>query len=131
MNKINVKDKIIEVSKMLDELDDFKDNISSNLQSYDYKLSDLYHKLEGMMLNSKNCYRFCKELKKVLNERREYKNNLAVFNEYEKSINKMLNGINNRKIFLASICKEDKKVRNSEYHNRIYTEEELKELLGV
>ena len=25
----------------------------------------------------------------------------------------------------------DKKVRNSEYHNRIYTEEELKEKIGV
>ena len=27
--------------------------------------------------------------------------------------------------------KEDRKVKNSEYHNRIYTEEELKEKIGV
>ena len=130
MIKINVKAKIIEVSKLLDELDEFKEAIPNNIQNYDLKISDLYHKLEIMSLNSKSCYRFCKELKTVLNERREYKNNLAVFNEYQQEINKLINGIDNRKILLSKVCSEDSKVRKSKYHNRIYVEEELNELIG-
>lgn len=128
---MNVKEKIQEVSLLLDELDDFKENISSSLQSYDYKLSDLYHYLEkDMKLNSKTCYRFCKEMKKILSERREYKYNLQIFQKFESNKGKIMNGKDNRSLLVSQLCKEDKIIRNSVYHNRLYKKEDFQEKIG-
>ena len=127
---MNVKDKLLEISSLLDELDDFEDEIPVIQQQYDYKLSDLYHNLENMTLDSKKCYRFCKELKSILLERREWKNNLAVFRKYNSQKLKLCNGKDNRKILISSICKEDNEIRNSKYKNRFYSDEDLKEKIG-
>lgn len=128
---MNIKDKIIEVSSLLDELDTFEEDIPSMTQYFDYRLSDLYHLLENSKLNSKFCYRFCKELQLILKERREYKTNMEVFYTFKRNIQKVNNGKDNRKIMITQVCNEDRKIRSSKYNNRIYTEEELKELIGV
>lgn len=117
--------------KILDEIDCFSSNIPSKDQEFDLKLSDLYHKLENMNLDSKKCYRFCKELKTVLLERREYKNNKDIYMLYNKNIQKLFSGVDNRKIVLSQLSTEEKKLRSSKYKNRIYTEEELNERIGV
>ena len=127
---MNVKEKIIEVSKILDELDSFDDSIPEMTQNFDYKLSDLYHLLENSSLNSKFCYRFCKEMKSVLKERREFKTNMRVYHNYKAQKDRLNNGKENRKIMLSQICNEDKKLRASKYKNRIYTSEELLEKIG-
>ena len=127
---MNVKDKILEVSKLLDELDTFEEQIPSTEQSFDYRLSDLYHKLETMTLDSKKCYRFCKELKDVLKKRREWKTNRSVFSKYQSQRDRLNSGKNNRQFLLANICKDETNIRNSVYKNRIYTEEELLEKIG-
>lgn len=44
--------------------------------------------------------------------------------------NKLIN-IEYRKFLLNAIYKEDRRQNNAKYNSRIYTEEELKELLGV
>lgn len=126
-----IRNKIIELSKILDEIDCFSSNIPSKDQEFDLKLSDLYHKLENMNLDSKKCYRFCKELKTVLLERREYKNNKDIYMLYNKNIQKLFSGVDNRKIVLSQLSTEEKKLRSSKYKNRIYTEEELNERIGV
>jgi len=127
---LNVKEKIIEVSKLLDELDKFEEEIPLTEQSFDFKLSDLYHKLENMSLDSKRCYRFCKELKSVLKDRREWKTNRSVYAKYQMQKSKMINGKENRNLLLNQICREDRIIRNSIYKNRVYTEEELLERIG-
>lgn len=126
-----IKDKIVELSKILDEIDCFSSKIPSKDQEYDLKLSDLYHKLENMNLDSKKCYRFCKELKSLLLERREYKNNKDIYNMFNKNIQKLFSGVDNRKIVLSQICTEENKLKTSKYKNRIYTEEKLNERIGV
>ena len=127
---MNVKEKIIEISKLLDELDAFGENIPETCQKFDYKLSDLYHLLENSKLDSKFCYRFCKELKSVLQERRDFKTNMKVYQNYKSQKDRMNNGIENRKIMLSQICHEDKILRNSKYKNRVYSNEELLEKIG-
>lgn len=126
-NCMNVKDKILELKKVLDDLDTFDEQISSNLQMYDWRISDLYHYLEDMHINSKNSYRFCKELKSVLNERRVYKNNLSVYSDFKKKRDRMFNGKGNRDILVNEVCKYDKVLKNSTYSSRVYNQEELKE----
>lgn len=126
-----IRNKIIELSKILDEIDCFSSNIPNKDQEYDLKISDLYHKLENMNLDSKKCYRFCKELKAVLSERREYKNDKDLYMLYNRNIQKLFSGVDNRKIVLSQLSAEEKKLRSSKYKNRIYTEEELNERIGV
>lgn len=129
MVKINVKDKIVEVSKLLDELDEQKPNLVNALSECDLKLSDLYHYVEHNKMDAKACCRMIKELKKVLIERREVKINLAVISSFEMQKQKIVSH-DNRKIMLSQVCKCYKD-EGQDYVYRIYTEEELKELLGV
>ena len=126
---MNILEKVITVSNLLNELDDFESTICDKVSYYDCKVSDLYHLLENMKLNSKNCYRYCKELKQVLIERREYKQNMSVYQKYKANIQKLINGKENRSILLSSLGKEEKDTR-SPYKNRIYKEEELQEKIG-
>ena len=127
---MNIKDTIINVSQLLDELDTFEEDIPNMAQYYDYRLSDLYHLLENSKLNSKFCYRFCKELQFILKERREYKTNMEVYYAFKRNVQKLNNGKDNRKIMLSQVCHEDKRIRTSRYKNRIYTEDELIEKIG-
>ncbi len=123
-----ILEKIIEVSNILDEIDDFESSISSEMSNYNYKLSDLYHYVENNTMDTKKCYRLCKELKKVLKERRQFKNNVELFHEYKNNVQKLNNGKENRKLMLAAIGKRSKQL-NQPYKNRVYLEEELKEIM--
>ena len=127
---MQILDKVIEASNILNELDNFEETICEKVSYYDCKVSDLYHLLEEMQLDSKKCYRFCKELKQVLNERREYKQNMSVYQKYKANIQKLVNGQENRNILLSSLGKEEKRVKTP-YKNRVYTIEELEEKIGV
>ena len=125
---MDVLKKVIESSKILDELDKFEESIPNLQQEIDYKVSDLYHYLENTPMDSKKSYRFCKELKKILIERREIKNNIAISNCFNTQKQKFMNGIDNRKMALSSIGKISKQL-DSEYKYRIYTEEEIKKIM--
>lgn len=85
---------------------------------------------EVKKLNSKFCYRFCKEFQLILRERRVFKNNAQVYYEFRRNKDKFYNEKNNRKIALSKICNESKKLEQSKYNNRIYTKEELLEKIG-
>ena len=123
-----ILEKIIEVSNILDEIDDFESSISSEMSNYNYKLSDLYHYVENNTMDTKKCYRLCKELKKVLKERRQFKNNVELVHEYKNNVQKLNNGKENRQLMLAAIGKRSKQL-NQPYKNRVYSEEELKEIM--
>ncbi len=125
---MNILEKIVEVSKILDEVDKFDNNISDKMLEYNYKLSDLYHYIENNNMDNKKCYRICREFKKVLKERREFKNNVEIMNEYKQLKLKLTSGIENRQLLLSSLGKRVKSL-NMPYKNRIYTEEELKEIM--
>ena len=130
MIKINVKDKIVEVSKLLDELDNYDDSLSSSLSTVDSKICDLMHLIENNMLKTNQCYRVIRELHKLRLERRKIKNNMDLLQLFKTEKNRLLN-VEYRKFLLNSIYKEDKRQNNVKYNNRIYSEEELKEILGV
>ena len=123
-----ILEKIVEAAKILDEIEDFDKIVNENISHCDSKVSDLYHYLENNNLNSKSCYRFCKELKKVLAERRQNKQNLSIYQKYKTNCQKMYSGKENRKILLSVLYKE-KKYINYPYKNRIYGDEELKEIM--
>ena len=125
---MEILEKIIEISKILDEVDKFDNNISDKMLEYNYKLSDLYHYIENNNMDNKKCYRICREFKKVLKERREFKNNVEIMNEYKQIKLKLTSGIENRQLLLSSLGKRAKCL-NMPYKNRVYTDEELKEIM--
>ena len=130
MIKINVKDKIIEVSKLLDELDKYDDSLSNLLSNVDSKICDLMHLIENNVLRTNQCYRVIRELHKLRLERRKIKNDMDLIQVFKFEKNKLLN-IENRKFLLSAIGKENKRHQNAKYINRVYTEEEIKKLIGV
>lgn len=130
MIKINVKDKIIEVSKLLDEIDEYDNSLSSALSIADSKICDLMHLIEMNTLKTNQCYRIVRELHKLRLERRKIKNDMDLLQVFKTEKNKLIN-IEYRKFLLNAIYKEDRRQNNAKYNSRIYTEEELKELLGV
>ena len=125
---MQVLDKIIEISKALDEIDNFDKTVSEKMTEYNYKLSDLYHYIENNTMDSKKSYRICREFKKVLKARRDFKNNVELLNEYKLLKLKLNSGIENRQMLLSSLGKRSKSL-NQPYKNRIYTEEELKKIM--
>ena len=125
---MNILDKVIEVSKILDEIDEFDNGVPDKMSEYNSRLSDLYHYIESNTMDSKKSYRICREFKKVLKERREFKNNVELLHEYQNNKQKLNLGIDNRKMLLSAIGKKAKYL-NQPYKNRIYEDEELKRIM--
>lgn len=126
---MEIIDKVKEVSELMNELQSYTNNLNSNLQVVDFKINDLLHLIESEKLDTKACYRIIKELKNVRIERRKIKNDMELSKTLNLNLNKLL-GIENRQFLLAELNKTNNHL-NAKYKNRVYTEEEIKELMGV
>lgn len=126
---MNIQNKVIEISKLLDDIDNFDASVPDTMAKYNNKLCDLYHYIENNTIDSKNAYRICKEFKAVLKDRREFKNNVEILHEYQKNKLKLNSGIENREFLLSQLGKRAKNL-NQPYNNRIYTKEEIEEKIG-
>ncbi len=127
MIKIDVLEEIKNIISKLDSLDDYRENLNEILSNQDLALSDLYHYIEFNKMDNKKCYRMIKELKQVLNTRRKCKQDIAVLDVFIAQKNR-LNLKDNRRLLIADIHKHYKSV-TKEYKNRVYTDEELEDLL--
>lgn len=126
---MDVLKELTEAIKILNNVEEYKNNLIDRLSEQDKRLSDLYHLIESSKLSTGQCYRVIKEIKTQRVIRRKIKNDISLFNTYDKHINKLLNE-NNRNMLLAELYKVDKRLQ-AEYKNRLYTEEEINEILGV
>lgn len=126
---MEIIDKVREVSDLMNELQSYTNSLNSSLQAVDYRISDLLHLIEKETLNTKGCYRVVKELKNVRKDRRKIKNDMELSKTLNLNLNKLLN-IENRQFLLAELNKINNHL-NNKYKNRIYTEDEIKELIGV
>lgn len=125
MNIINNLTKAID---LLDEIDDELTK-SPNLQSnVDSKLSDIYHYIENNKLTTSQRYRIVGILADLRRERRQVLNDYELLKTFNNNESKLCNK-DNRKMLLAEIRKKEKQL-HTVYKNRIYTEEELKGLVG-
>ncbi len=126
---MEIIEKVKEISELMNELQSYTNNLSASLQAVDYRISDLLHFIESEKLDTKACYRIVKELKNVRKDRRKIKNDMELSKTLNLNLNKLLN-IENRQFLLAELNKTNNHL-NNKYKNRIYTEEEIKELIGV
>lgn len=129
MITIDILDKIVNICSELDTIEEYDNGLSDALSNVDSKLSDLYHYIETNKLKTNQCYRIIQEMRKVLIERRKIKNDMELMKIYHQNENKLLKGTN-RQILLSSVGRTNKRLTESEYINRVYTKEEIEELVG-
>lgn len=121
-----IVEKIKSAIQILDEIDDMINSQSSELQTVDYELSDLYHLIENNELTdiaSVNVVKRIHELRKV---RRSLNNEFEIESTYQIQKSK-LTGNETRKFLANDIFKTVKRL-NSEYKNRVLTDEDIKNL---
>lgn len=126
---MNVLEELKSAINTLNKVDEYKDGLVDKLSEQDKKLSDLEHYIEENKLSTNQCYRMIKEIKKQREIRRKIKNDYTILTNYENNINKLINH-DNRRLLLEKVYKINKSL-DTKYKNRIYTEEEINEILGV
>lgn len=128
-DSIDILDKIVNICNELNEVEEYDNNLSSDLSNADSRLSDLYHYIETNKLKTNQCYRIVQEMRKVLIKRRKIKNDIELMKIFHQNENKLLKG-SNRPFLLNTMGRVNKNLIGSEYNNRIYTKEELEEIIG-
>ena len=126
---MEVLEKLTQAINLLQEVDEYREQLPTLQQEVDYRLSDLLHKIENNTLNAPQSCKIVKEIKKQRIIRRNYQNDYEILRTYTNNANKLMNA-GNRELLLVEINKTNKRL-NQPYKNRVYTEEDMKELLGV
>lgn len=103
------------------------DTLVESLSVYDKKTTDLLHFIENNSLNAPQCCKIVKEIKQIREERRKIKNDMEISKVYRDNINKLINK-DSRSILISKIHKTEKQLE-SEYQNRIYSKEEIEDML--
>lgn len=120
-------EKVKNAIETLDEIDNMIQTQSSELQQVDYKLSDLYHLIENNELNEDASVNVIKAIHDLRKQRRSLNNEHELEVVYQTHKLKMT-GTDTRQFLMAELHKVSKKL-NQEYKNRVYTEEEISELV--
>lgn len=126
---MDVLGNITQAIKLLQEVEDYKEQLPALQQEVDYRLSDLLHKIENDSLNAPQSCKIVKEIKKQRLIRRDYQNDYEILRTYTNNVNKLMNA-GNREMLLSELKKTNNRL-NQPYKNRIYTNDEMNELLGV
>lgn len=125
---MNVIENLKKAIKLLDEIDEECNKIPKEESEIDTKLSDIYHFIENNRLTTNQRYRIVSLITNLRKERRNIKNKGKLLLTLGQHKDKLIQS-DNRKMLLAEIYKKEKQLQ-SKYKYRIYTEEELKELVG-
>ncbi len=120
-------EKIKNVIQILDEIDEMIKTQSTELQNVDFELSDYYHLIENNELSDIASIKIIKNIHDLRKKRRTLNNEYEIENTYQTHKSK-LPGTETRKFLANEIYKTVKKL-NTEYKNRILTENDIKSLL--
>lgn len=118
--------KITNVVKLLDEIDEMIITQSSELQKVDLELSDLYHFIENNNLSKETSIKLIDRIKYLRLVRRTLQREYEIENTYKNNSSKMMG--NNTRNFLLSAINQTVKNLNTEYKNRVLTDEDIKNL---
>lgn len=121
-------EKISNAISILDEIDNMIKTQSEELQKVDYKLSDLYHLVENNELSDEASINVVREIHLLRKERRSLNNEHELEIVYQNQKQKMI-GNDSRQFIITELNKTNKRL-NSEYKNRVYTEEEIEKLIS-
>lgn len=120
---------IVELINVLNNIDGMIDSNSNRMQEIDLEINDWLHYIENNEIDEKQSIKIIKELKRLRDIRRHLKNEYEIEKVYKDNYSK-INGLNSRPFLLAEINKTKKQL-NSNYKNRVLTEDKINEILIV
>jgi hypothetical protein len=130
---MEVLENIKEAIKLLQDNEEYYQELNGEgglISVADQKIDYWLHYIEFNSVDAKKMCRVHKELKKLRNERRKYKNDAELIKVFKDNEQKLVN-TQNREFLLAQVCKTDAKQQNAKYGSMVYSEEEINEILGI
>lgn len=119
-------DKITQAVKILDEIDEMISTQGQELQKIDLELSDLYHFIENNNVTDNTSVKLIERIKQLRLLRRSLQREYEIENAYKNNSSKMMG--NGTRSFLLNTIKQTVKNLNSEYKNRVLTDEDIQNL---
>ena len=113
----------------LSKIEQLNTDLPNQQSEIDSKLTDILHLIENNKLNTKQCYRAVRLIHELRTERRNILNSYEIDKQYKTNEAKLQNE-GNRQLLLADIKKNEKRLNNSKYTNRVYSKQELLDLIG-
>lgn len=113
--------------ELLDEIDTMINTQSEEMQRVDWEISDWLHYVENNDVDDKTSVRIVKKLKELRKFRRSLAREHEIEAVYKNNSGKMM-GNNTRPMLLIEINKMVKQL-DSEYKNRVLTEEDIKDVV--
>ena len=113
--------------QILNKVDEYIETLAEELSNYDKRTTDLLHYIENNNLNAPQSCKIIKEIKKIRLERRKIKKDMELSKVYKDNINKLVNK-DSRNMLIAKLHKTEKQLE-TEYQNRIYTQEDIDNIL--
>lgn len=113
----------------LSKIEQLNTDLPNQQSEIDSKLTDILHLIENNKLNTKQCYRVVRLIHELRTERRNILNSYEIVKQYKTNEAKLQNE-GNRQLLLADIKKNEKRLNNSKYTNRVYSKQELLDLIG-
>ena len=119
-------DKITQAVKILDEIDEMISTQGQELQKIDLELSDLYHFIENNNVTDNTSVKLIERIKQLRLLRRSLQREYEIENAYKNNSSKMMG--NGTRSFLLNTIKQTVKNLNSEYKNRVLTDDDIEKL---
>lgn len=127
---MSVIENIKQAIDMLEHNEQYYSELMELQSKTDKKIDYWLHYIELNNVPVTQSYKIIREIKRLRQERRKYKNDFELIKVFKDNEQKMCN-VSNRKILLSNICKTDNKQQNAVYSYDAYTEEEKNEILGI
>lgn len=121
-------DKINKVFELLKEIEEYDKEIPIKQSNLDCRLSDINHYIENNSLKTGECYRAVKLIHELRVERRMINNDYEIMKAF-KTHEQKLQSTGGRDMLKAEITKVVNRL-GCDYNNRVYKEEELKNILN-
>lgn len=124
--EISVIDNLIQAISILNNMDTYLESLNDGLSECDSLISDYEHFIENTPIEQIDLKKLYTSMQEVFNKRRVIKDNITLRDNY-KNLNGRLNNSANREILLQQMKNVQSKL-GVKYHNRILTQDEIKQL---
>lgn len=117
---------LIQAVSILNNMDMYLESLNDGLSECDSLISDYEHFIENTPIEQIDLKKLYTSMQEVFNKRRIIKDNITLRDNY-KNLNGRLNNSANREILLQQMKNVQSKL-GVKYHNRILTQDEIKQL---
>lgn len=130
MSNFNLHRTIINLCLIADSIDEYLEKLITQKEILENKLLDLYHVIEIYDLTDAQIKRLYKEMKRVLKNRRNVKNDIYIGEIFSRHKSKLPSEAS-RKFLLQAVGVASKRQNDASYNCRAYTHHEINKILGA